>query len=312
MKTLYSDTIPAWFRLGLSSDQKALHVHISKMFIQSQKPIPSNAPIVEKAAKAFPDTLSIQFSGDLSCPTFGFGAHVRNLGDHSVQKDFVSLQVSLPCIRVNTGMVCRECNGTTERDGIPCLFCRGTGKDRVYNWTTAFEVVTNLWMLFMYLNISPEGDILTTVPQWMTLTLLAERGQHGSSLGGMLSKDAVEILSLITAAPRERARVEAKIRSSLLIAWEFMMGRHGCDCHSLRVELQETASLSLTVPGDASVVYTENGTHMDGRGCNISCHNMDNPAQSLSCLMAIASLSDELDNAWNQSGKTLYPANHCS
>lgn len=298
MKIIYSDTVPAWFKLGLSPDQLSLHIHIAKAFIQSQRPIPPDAPIVTEAAKAFSDTLFTRFLGDLSGPAFGFGTHVRNCGEHPAQKEFVSFQVLLPRIRVNTSMACKKCSGTKEREGLPCFFCDGTGKERVYDWNTAFEIVTNLWMLFMYLGITPEGEMPTKVPQWMTLTLLAERGQHGSSLGGDLSKDGVEVLSAIAASSSECEKVETKLSSILTKAWEFMLGRREYDLHDLRAEIRETPNLFLTVPGDAAGVYTENQTDSRGRGCKIGCHNMDSPAQSLTTLWALAGFADELTDCW--------------
>ena len=33
-------------------------------------------------------------------------------------------------------------------------------------------------------------------------------------------------------------------------------------------------------------------------GCNISCHNMDNPAQVLACLVGLAVFSEELEKEW--------------
>ena len=66
------------------------------------------------------------------------------------------------------------------------------------------------------------------------------------------------------------------------------------------VEIREDANLFITCPGDAAGVYTvnENWRASYDKGCDISCHNMDNPTQALACLAGLAVFSEELEKEW--------------
>jgi hypothetical protein len=307
MKSPLFETVPSWFKLGWRPERHALQIHIAETFISSQKPIPTDAPVVRGMRKSFPDTLFTEFCGDLSQQYFGFGRSIKRLDHlHQMYKDFVSFEVPLPRIWVETGMVCHDCEGTTERNGMDCISCRGTGKDVSYDWHSAFEVTTNLWLLFLYLDAdSEQGASADTIPQWFTLTLCAERESHGSSLGGSLSRDGLQMLNILVSHEERREEVEHCISTALTAAWEWMMGGREYDLHDLRAEICATPNLFLSIPGDAAGVYTENQSPDPERGCKIGCHNMDNPAQALSTLVGLAVFGEILENAWREQQKIM-------
>ena len=147
----------------------------------------------------------------------------------------------------------------------------------------------------------------TTTPQWFALDLGAERDQHGSSLGGNLSRDGLAHLAALARCEEKREVAQGRIKLSLTEAWRWMMGEFGHAPYDLRTEILETPNLYLTVPGDAAGVYTENEQSRPDRGCSIGCHNMDNPAQALACLAGLATFSEILEESWRESGKTLAP-----
>ncbi len=117
MKTLFTDTVPALWKLGWDSQRHALCIHIAEAFTKSEAPIPKDSPVVRALENVFPDTLFNSFSGSLESPYFGFNQHIRRVGQYPpFFEGFTSFSVPLPRIRVETSMVCQECGGTKERE----------------------------------------------------------------------------------------------------------------------------------------------------------------------------------------------------
>lgn len=299
-KCLLFDTIPSWYKLFWNSAQHALEIHIAKAYIAALPPIPENSPLKCSVKGKISRDLFSSCSLDLSAEYFGFNECISRRCILPETKCAV-FSVTLPRVHVPTGLTCQECDGIGKRDQWECVFCNGSKIEMKFDWDKAYAITESLQMLFWLLDIGVESVIPTEMPQWFTLHICAERDMHGSSMGGHLSKDGL-LLFQIMLATRHRCAVdlERSITAALSQSWEYMMGKHSIG-YNLRAEVrQDSANLLLTVPGDAAGVYTLNEKIRgdNERGCDISCHNMDNPAQALACLAGLGVFSEALEKAW--------------
>ncbi|OHA19558.1 MAG: hypothetical protein A3C08_02645 [Candidatus Taylorbacteria bacterium RIFCSPHIGHO2_02_FULL_47_18] len=300
-KTLLLDTLPSWYRLSWNASQNALQIHIAEAYIAALPPIPDNSPLRIFAEKKVSGDLFASYSLDLTAKQFGFNGSVRRLDATDPKTGFVSFSVALPRVHTSTGMACQECGGTGESDDHRCFHCNGFKLEMKYDWYGAYSITESLQLLFWLLDIRLEAEMHTEVPQLFTLHLCAERSMHGSSMGGHLGKDALKMLRCVIASGKERCvNVERRITEALTQSWQHMMAKCDYDNHNLRVEIREDANLFITCPGDAAGVYTvnENWRASYDKGCDISCHNMDNPTQALACLAGLAVFSEELEKEW--------------
>lgn len=303
---LLFDTIPSWHKLCWNSAQHALEINIAETYISALPPIPEDSPLRRSVKEKISRDLFASCSLDLTAEHFGFNKSIRRLGDADPKTKFVPFLVALPRIHVPTGLACQECDGTGKRDECKCLYCDGSKIEMKFNWDKAYAITESLQLLFWLLDIGVETEIPSEAPQWFTLHICAERDMHGSSMGGHLSKDGIHLFkNMFTTRYGCAVDLERSITTALSQAWEYMMGEHSIG-YDLRAQIQQDGPvLCLTIPGDAAGVYTINEEMRGdrGMGCEISCHNMDTPAQALACLAGLAVFSEALEKAWRAQKK---------
>ncbi len=304
LKTLVTDTLPCWWKLAWSPTEKALRISIAEAYIKTLPKISSNAPIIKIAREKGEEDLFSRFSYDLTAPYFGFNQSIRRLGQPN-SEGFVPFVIPLPKVLRNTGMVCQECDGIGKQEyGDSCVWCHGKKGRMVYDWYEAFATTASLQLLFWFLDIGYEEEMPTPspqTPQILRLNLCADRNMHGSSLGGDLSRDGLQLLRSLILESSRTEKVEERIKNSLIRSWKHMMRNNEWDDFNLRAEIREDANLFITCPGDAAGVYTVNENRfLRDCGCGITCHNMDTPAQALTCLAGLAVFCEELEKKWQE------------
>ncbi|GEM_PF-1702187 len=304
MKIIIYDTVPCWWKLGWSPADNSLRIDIAKAFIAALPPIPDNSPLILRSKQQISDDLFASFSCDLKAANFGFNRSIKRIGEQDSASDFATFAVLLPKVYIATGKACQDCGGTGERDaGMGCLYCGGSKVEMLHDWDTAYNITKSLQLLFWLLELQPETEMATQIPQWLELSLCAERDMHGSSLGGYLSKDGLQLFNRLVHSKRRIREVEKRIKDALIQAWKHMMEDRDDD-YNLRAEIRDNANLFLTCPGDAAGVYIVNERH-SAHGCQIDCHNMDNPAQALACLAGLGVFCEELEKMWCEQKKTV-------
>lgn len=309
MKTIISDTLPCWWKLGWSPADNSLKILVAESFISAFPPIPTNSPLILQVKEQISYDLFASFSCDLTAPHFGFNQSIKRVPETKPHESFVTFTANLPQVYCQTGMVCRECGGTGEREpGSYCYSCGGSKVDGVYDWDRAYSVTKSLQLMFWLFDLEVETKMLTQTPQLLRLTLCAERDMHGSSLGGYLSKEGFQTFDHLVHGNTSHVReVEKGITSALKQAWKHMMGNENHVNYNLRAEIREgTSDLFITCPGNAAGVYTTNERRSTHSGCEISCHNMDNPAQALSCIAGLAVFCEELERMWRKQEKKVF------
>ena len=306
-KFLLFDTIPSWYKLRWKPAQNKLEIHISEAYIQAMPAIPKDSGLMQYAKKKISENLFSYFSFDLTKEYFGFNESIFRRCVIPETK-YVVFSIALPRIHISTGLSCQKCDGTGKYNNNECLYCNDSKIEMVYQWDNAYTITESLQILFNLLEMGLEVEMSKGVlPQLFSLSICAERDMQGSSMGGHLSKDGLILLRDVIATGKNCCvALENKISDALKQSWFYMMKKQNndYDCHYLRAEIREDANLILTVPGDAAGVYTINDYNRDmGRGCDISCHNMDNPAQALACLVGFAVFSERLEQKWNEQKK---------
>ncbi|MCR4334742.1 MAG: hypothetical protein NUV47_03400 [Patescibacteria group bacterium] len=305
-KFLLFDTIPSWYKLRWKPVQNKLEIHISEAYIQAVPAIPKDSGLMQYAKKKISENLFSSFNFDLTKDFFGFNESIFRKCVIPETK-FVVFSISLPRIHISTGLSCQNCNNTGEYNNRQCPHCNGSKNQMVYQWDNAYTITESLQILFNLLNMGLEVEMSKDVlPQLFSLSICAERNMHGSSMSGHLSKDGLILLRDVIATGKNCCvALENKISDALKHSWFYMMKKQNNDynCHYLRAEIREDANLCLTIPGDAAGVYTINENSRrdtEKRGCDVSCHNMDNPAQALACLVGLSVFFEELEQKWNE------------
>ncbi|HEY4496404.1 MAG TPA: hypothetical protein VJC04_03585, partial [Candidatus Paceibacterota bacterium] len=281
MKLMQYDRIARKYHLLWHSNQKSIIVQIHNDCVKSFKPVSIDSPWVRAMSQTHDaDGLLDSFCGDLSSDYFGFNRSIKRTGQSG---DYLDFSVPVPEIKKETGAVCQECGATGKREGFEiCHYCDGSGKMYVYDWRTAYLVTSNLSLLFDTLDLCDETSAKEY--QYVTVTMMAQYGQHGSSLGGCFGIDFNGFINQDSMA-KKLALTNAV--EAMRTAYDQMMICQDYDRFRVNAD---NGFLTLDCPGDACGIYL---THHDGKaeqGCQFSCHNVDSPAQSLTLLAGIASL----------------------
>ena len=281
MKLMQYDRIPRKYNLLWNSNQKSIIVQIHNDCVRTFKPVSINSPWVRDMSRTHDaDGLLDSFSGNLFSDYFGFNRSIRRAGQLG---DYLDFSVPIPEIKKETSAVCQECGGTVKREEFNrCFYCDGSGKRYIYDWRTSYIITSSLSLLFGTLDLCDETS--ATEHQYVTVTMMAEHGQHGSSLGGCFGIDFSRFISLDSTAKRI---VLTNAVEAMRTAYGQMMICQNYD--RFRVNADD-GFLTMDCPGDACGIYLTDHDHRAGQGCEFSCHNVDSPAQSLTLLAGIASL----------------------
>jgi len=284
LKIVSADAIPCWYELSWSKRLGIiLRVHLD--FVNKIKRIPRNSPIVRKHSGDFKFS---KFSGDFG-KDFGFNDSLKFLGEKNNFQEYI---VPTPLVKKDTGKKCSSCNGlgTNEFDGDKCLFCKGTGRSLVYDYTEAFAVSATLTILFLLMRF-PEIETSCSLLQLMTVQTISIAGPNGGSISGECNREVVDWII------KHGSNKAPAIVSAMRSVWKKMEGGISSFYnHCFQVNLSgDTGLFHICCPGDACEIgpNCDSGFNVgEGEGYEFSPHNIDNPIQQLTLLASLAVLHD--------------------
>lgn len=286
MRFMEQDRMSRKYHLLWNENQRAIIVQVHAECVQSGESLFVRSPLVRAFSEMHgADGLFDSFRGDLKGGDFGFNGSMRKIGENG---DYVEFSVPIPQVKKETNIVCEECGGSGKRDrSDPCFHCEGRGKKHLYDWRTAYLTASSLAVLFDGLELCEETQ--SEDCQHVIIHMMAEYGQHGSSLGGCFGIDCCEFLRRgSTAKDITLGNVVEAMRTAY---GQLMICR---DYDRFRVNA-ERGYLTMDCPGDACGIHLSHHDRSVGYGCEFSCHNVDNPAQSLTLIAGIASLVGQAD-----------------
>ncbi|MEN9613737.1 MAG: hypothetical protein RLZZ347_44 [Candidatus Parcubacteria bacterium] len=298
MKTriLLFESIPCWYQLAFRNVDAVLIVRIHEVYLAGLTDIPENAPVVryfERLRGFEPGLFFDRFRGAFQGDTFGFNRALikqpRRNGD-----PFVEYWAKIPTVCFETHEVCRDCSGTKRRFCDKCYACRGSGKQRDYDFTDAFVLQTSLALLLSLLSVPPQIDLDTDGWQTLSVECGAESGNSKSGVWGEMGPPLVDHLKGLSKSSRDALITE--VSQAMMIAHATMM-HESSDPHAFHKSLDDRG-IHISCPGNATGIdgaFEPN--HSGPYGMRFSPHNVDSPIQGLSLIAGIAKLS-ELTQFW--------------
>lgn len=289
MRLIRFDREPRKYNLRWDSHNKAIVVELHSDCLGFVKKISKTALLIQRYLTIHKlNGLLDSFSGDLSGESFGF--------NHALQKtrvfgDYLEFRVQLPKIKNRTSLACVNCSGTGKsienfRKGETCLYCDGNKVQHTYDWKSAYAITSSLSLLFFILDV--EKETKAKEYQHALVSMSAQYGSQGSSIDGFFGTDFMDYIS---SNPFELRNIILKnVAEAMNDAHAYMFLNSSSHAHGdVRIDFN-SSSIGLTVPGDACGVNVGFYDRKPGKGCQITCHNVDTPFQSLIILSGLASL----------------------
>jgi len=287
-KTLTWDILPCWYELSWDAEHVGIILRVHQDFINTVKPIPSDARIFEGYEEVFGFTdFQTGFDKD-----FGFDNSFLRLGE---KDGFVEFFIKIPAIKFITAETCDDCNGSGHdefRDG-KCFHCNGTGKVVRYRYQEAQKISATFSVFFM-LARGTKHETSAKIPQLMTVVTSTRPGMHGGAMGGEFSIPLTKWLCSVGSAG---GQVEIlAVSEAMARAWDHMYELGELDRYYTRAWVaDEYGWLNTQCPGNATGLAAEwNSGHdvKEGKGYRFSGHNVDTAGQQLTLLAGLAALHD--------------------
>ncbi len=291
---LERENIPCWYELGWDAKKIAIAVRVHRDFAAIAKPIPNKCPSVRGVIKEFGfDRFFDSFCGDFS-GNFGFN-------DSFIKQDeegeFISFLVPVPQIEkpsLNRSF-CRDCGGAGANEYIEgkCLSCRGTGKEHIIDWETAYSISASFSLFFALVSLAPEKGKITTCsrPQLILVDTETAQKMHGGSLDGTYSIPLARWL-----ARHEPDTEITEMAKAMMAVWKKIFGRlsdyEKCDFRATIAS--ENGWLNVSCPGDRCGLHpgSSYGPTKE-EGYRFGCHNVDSPMQQITLLAGLGALCDK-------------------
>ena len=281
------ENIPCVYELSWDSNTPAIIVKIHKD-IANDCLVPEDAPLASYFMNEFGFS---SFEKSLKDGDFGFNGSFKKV---DFMNDFYIFKVAIPVVKKQSDEICPGCEGA-KKDTFgsgKCFRCNGTGKKILVDWNPMYAISASFTLLFNLIDLrfSESDEILSPLPQLITLSTRTEREQHGGSLGGTYSIPLAKFLSSFEPNTKITEMVEA-----MITAYGKMFGTDdGYSKHSFRATVDyENGWLNVSCPGDACGLNpSEHTGPKPGRGYKFSCHNVDSPMQQITLLSGLAALCD--------------------
>lgn len=224
------------------------------------------------------------FSGDFQ-KDIGFEGILKNQGE---KDGFSEFSIPIPKIKKESERKCTWCGGSgnDNYDDRECFMCSGSGKDFEMDWQEAFEVSASLTAFTRLLECCDE-DTSASLPQLLTLETFTSKDMHGGSLGASISRPLRKWLSVYSGH-----NTIPEATKAMMTAHDKMFGLKRFDIHSFKIMVWEDGGLLIDCPGDACGVHPNSHERRAGRGYELTCHNVDSPAQQLTLITGLAAIHD--------------------
>lgn len=225
--------------------------------------------------------------------SYGFGDSLEVI---ETRPEETVWQINLPQILVRTDRRCPRCRGKKKENGHSCFSCHGTGKELEHHFERGYMVTATLSALFLFLNVFGEETKCSNSgkKQFLTINTVCDRGQQGSSLGGMFSPDFIRRLKTFGADHhfKEVDLAMCKVHNHM---WQSNSKLYEPRCYTFQNLI---GNLIVQVPGDACEIHPSPHVEEieDGMGADWTCHNVDTPLQQLTLITGLASIFDLVEN----------------
>lgn len=130
-------------------------------------------------------------------------------------------------------------------------------------------------------------DTSSQMPQLLTVKTETRYGMFGGSLSAKISNPFRMWLSSYSG----RNTMPEALRS-MMLAYGQMVGLHSPDKFYFETRLGENGGLILNCPGNACGILPAYNSMSEGRGYELTCHNVDNYVQQLTLIAGLAVLHD--------------------
>lgn len=279
--------ISCWYGLSWQESPPAIILRIHKDFIEKFKTKhPSEEwPIVRMLEKEFGfEEFSANFDRDI-----GFERVFRHTGE---KNGFIEYAAEIPIIQKLSNEPCLGCegSGTDElRDGDPCLLCKGTGKKQVMDWHTADAISASFTVFTTILSpFNLQEDTYAVLPQLLTIKTITHKDMHGGSLDGEISIPLRKFLSSLG----DNATIPEMIKA-MRSTHERMFGVNDYDVYSFKVYVRSSGTFIADCPGNACGIHPSDWHLEEGKGYELSCHNVDTSGQQITLIAGLAALCDK-------------------
>lgn len=297
MKKLFIDEdVPRWYHLFWDREREGLCIRIHRFYMENceyKDFQPYFSEFVEK-----PNYLPLfdKYESRLAQSFFGINDSITLVDQCD---EWMTYQIKIPPTVYQSRFVCQDCEGTGKRqpeeffDDV-CISCSGEKTARYLDHIQIEETCFSLSMLFKALSFSC-GDtaVPTSSKQLFTLTSLTKYEKGGHAVGGYASPEFVRFLesfsvsydnlirfpSVVEVMKKVKTRMRSKERNE----------RFACYTRG--------GQITLDCPGNACYLATEGGRKVgNGRGAEITCHNLDGATQQLMLLCGLAEVMSLYDD----------------
>ena len=284
MKVLVLNILPCWWELSWYPIIPAILLNVHDDYIAANGPIPTDHPNVGYLAK---ELELPPFSGDFG-KDFGFGAQFRKIPSRN---GFARFQIEIPRVRRQTGKRCPDCRGTGKDHllaGRECFDCRGAGMEHVIDYSTA-NAISATFTLFTMQAEYFQGQTSAPFPQLLTVSTHTQPNMGGGSLHGMYGIPLCRFLCRLG----ERVRIP-EMEQAMLTAYRYMLEPASYDTgnYDFRAQVERKGWLNVSCPGEACGLHPAHEL-VEGRGYEVTSHNVDSPAQQITLLAGLAALHDQ-------------------
>lgn len=270
---------PCLYELGWLPEIPGIEVRVHSDFVASREAVPEDAPIVNCMKESFGFK---EFVGDLE-KDFGFDGSLMNMGREG---EFIRLRVALPDFDRKT---CGECGGSGRRDEEfyegKCLFCMGTGYQKVYRWQRAYAISASL-EIFSRLTRFPEEKTSSFLKQLLKIRVFCARDERLIvGLGGEFS------IPLCDWFRKRGVGYVPEIVEAMEIAYSHMQDLPSL--YEFRAAIDyPNGWLNVSCPGNACGINPCHNAVREEGGYEFVDHNLDTPFQQLTLLAGLAALHD--------------------
>ena len=293
MKIYRHDSTPRKYHLLWDSDSKAIILKIHRDCLKFiPHPLQISLPIVKWHIDdhGFMDDLFDSFSGDLTSETFGFN---RSIQKNTESDKYLEFKASLPQIKANTGLTCKQCWGTgisqdIVRPGETCVWCKGSCKEQETNWNQVTALTSSLNLLFRVLDFTEETS--AEEQQRVMISMITRGGRNNTAIGGYFGPELCDYIS--SNPPELHDPIVKNVTSAMMLvnSWMYLDNTNGY----IQTKCSDKG-IHLNVDRDACYANASFHGRKPGEWCEFSDHNVDNGLQQLTILAGIASLVGQLD-----------------
>lgn len=276
--------VPSWYQISWDAEQRAIVIGLYQDIVSEVFKGAENWRIVDSLIR------NNKFRSFVSKPEEGFGFDDLGLKPIVTADDFQRFALALPAVERLTDQPCSVCHGKKideffERD---CLYCSGTGRERIVDWSDLKRVAFSLMIFLMRLDDTDEPTKATT-QQLMTLTTgyVSDRVQPQAPLGGAYSFPLAKWISETTSL-QGVVRAMKDAYSKMFLRQSVLLG--------FRAEAMDHGRLHLNLGMNCACLGVRSSSSQGlskGEGHEFDSHNVDTLAQQMTLVAGLANLCDQ-------------------